>query len=81
RLGGVAVTWRGPALIVSQLNATLTPAQATTLRPLLAGVGLRPDDLVREARCASLVDVVASGGTFAQRHRALRDWAAEDGLG
>ncbi|MFC3604299.1 hypothetical protein [Deinococcus soli (ex Cha et al. 2016)] len=80
-LGGVAVTWRVSALNVSLLNATLTPAQATTLRPLLAGVGLRPGDLVREDRCASLVDVVASGGTFAQLHRVLRDWAAEDGLG
>ncbi|WP_189072193.1 hypothetical protein [Deinococcus sedimenti] len=80
-LSGVPTPQRVATLNVSLLNATLTPAQARTLRPLLAGAGLHPRTLVREDRRAALVDVVASGGTFAELHRTLRDWAAEDGLG
>ncbi|WP_155297888.1 hypothetical protein [Deinococcus kurensis] len=80
-LGGVDAPQRVSALNVSLLNATLTPAQTLALRPLLAGVGLRPAELTREDRRAALVDVVASGGTFAQLHRVLRGWAAGEGLG
>ncbi|WP_189066945.1 hypothetical protein [Deinococcus radiotolerans] len=79
--GGVAVSWRISALNVSLLNATLDAQQASALRPLLAGVGLRPSHLFREDRRAALVDVVASGGTFAELHRVLREWAAGEGLG
>ncbi|UBV43357.1 phosphoribosyltransferase [Deinococcus taeanensis] len=77
-LRGVNVTWRVAGLNVSLLNATLTPAQATTLRPLFSSAGLNPRVLVREDRRVALVDVVASGGTFSALHRALRDWACED---
>ncbi|GAA5447381.1 hypothetical protein [Deinococcus depolymerans] len=80
-LWGVGVPWRVSGLNVSLLNATLDAGQVRTLRPLLAGAGLHPRELVRSGRRAALVDVVASGGTFAELHRALRDWAQEDGLG
>ncbi|MGM9321843.1 hypothetical protein, partial [Deinococcus aquaticus] len=78
-LGGllwdVGVPWRVSGLNVSLLNATLNAGQARTLRPLLAGAGLHPRELVSSGRRAALVDVVASGGTFAELHRTLRDWA------
>ena len=80
-LWGVGVPWRVSGLNVSLLNATLDAGQVRALRPLLAGAGLNPRELVRSGRRAALVDVVASGGTFAELHRALREWAQEDGLG
>uniref|UniRef100_UPI0025C6ABEC hypothetical protein n=1 Tax=Deinococcus sp. TaxID=47478 RepID=UPI0025C6ABEC len=78
-LWGVGVPWRVSGLNVSLLHATLDAGQVRALRPLLAGAGLHPRELVRSGRRAALVDVVASGGTFAELHRALREWAEQEG--
>ncbi|MBZ9749735.1 hypothetical protein K7W42_02530 [Deinococcus sp. HMF7604] len=79
-LAGIRAPWTAHGLNVSLLGAELSPAQQVALRPLLEAAGLNPRRLAAQERRAALVDVVASGGTFAELHQALRTWAAAQGL-
>ncbi|WP_221089096.1 hypothetical protein [Deinococcus aquaedulcis] len=79
-LAGVAVPWDTRGLNVSLLHTELDAAQQVALRPLLGAAGLNPWVLAQQDRRVALVDVVASGGTFAELHGALRVWGTAQGL-
>lgn len=48
-------------------------------RRVLSDFGLTPEELVRRARPATFVDVVAHGTTFTELFTLIRDWAVEEG--
>ncbi|PSK81392.1 hypothetical protein CLV63_1478 [Murinocardiopsis flavida] len=59
-------------------GARLTPAETRQLRVNLDADGLAPAALMRRDRPVVFTDLVASGSTFGNLHRLLRDWIAEE---